>query len=115
MPCNGHNDSVYNIFISADDAHTCDLQTMMNEVGSGLVINSLMGQGTNIINGNYSRGASGFYFENGNRVHAVDEITIAGNLKDMFLSIAKLGNDLDERSRVQVGSILLPEITVSGS
>ena len=115
MPCNGHNDSVYNIFISADDAHTCDLQSMMNEVGSGLVINSLMGQGTNIINGNYSRGASGFYFENGNRVHAVDEITIAGNLKDMFLSIAKLGNDLDERSRVQVGSILLPEITVSGS
>lgn len=115
MPCNGHNDSGYNIFIKADDEHTCDLDSMMQEVGSGLVINSLMGQGTNIINGNYSRGASGFYFENGQRVHAVDEITIAGNLKDMFLSIAKLGTDLDERCRVQVGSILLPEITVSGS
>ena len=115
MPCNGHNDSGYNLFISADDSHTCSLEDMQKEVGTGLVINSLMGQGVNIINGNFSRGASGYYFVNGERVHAVDEITIAGNLKDMFLSIAKLGTDLDERSRLQVGSILLPEVTVSGS
>ena len=114
MACNGHNDSGYNLFISADDEHTCDVQDMLQEVGRGLVINSLMGQGVNIINGNFSRGASGYYFENGQKVHAVDEITIAGNLKDMFLSIAKLGTDLDERSRMQVGSILLPEVTVSG-
>ncbi|MCK0525439.1 MULTISPECIES: metallopeptidase TldD-related protein [unclassified Anaerobiospirillum] len=114
MACNGHNDPCYNLFINADDAHTCSLEEMMKQAGSGLVINTLMGQGVNMVNGNLSRGASGFYFENGERVHAVDEITIAGNLKDIFASIAMIGTDRDERRRIQTGSIMLPEITVSG-
>ena len=87
---------------------------MLSQAGSGLVIESLMGQGVNLVNGNYSRGASGYYFENGKRVHAVNEITIAGNLKEMFRAIVAVGNDYDERYRIKVGSILLP-LVVSGS
>lgn len=115
MPCNGHNDPCYNLFINADDEHTCSVEQMLKKVGRGLVINSLMGQGVNIVNGNFSRGASGYFFENGERVHAVDQVTIAGNLKEMYSSIAMVGNDRDERRRFQVGSILLPQMTVSGS
>lgn len=86
----------------------------MRQAGSGIVIDGLMGQGVNVVNGNYSRGLSGFYFENGERVHAVDEVTVAGNMLDMTRNIALLGSDVDERRFLQVGSILIPEITISG-
>lgn len=115
MVCNGHNSSGYPWFITADAAHTCSLEDMLKQVGTGLVINSLIGQGVNIVSGNYSRGAAGYYFENGERKYAVDEITIAGNLKDMFNSIAMLGTDYDDRMRTQIGSMLLPAMTISGS
>lgn len=115
MKCNGHNDPCYNLFINTDDAHTGSLDEILKQAGSGIVIHQLMGQGVNIVNGNYSRGASGYYFENGERVHAVDEITVAGNLKDIYASIAMVGNDRDERRRVQTGSIWVPDLTVSGS
>ena len=114
MRCNGHNDPLYNTYVTADAAHTGSLEEIMAKVGSGLVVDSLMGQGVNLVNGNYSRGASGFYFENGQRVHAVDEVTIAGNLLDMSKNIAMLGTDIDTRRVVKVGSILLPEVTISG-
>ena len=115
MQNNGHASGSYNLFVIADKAHTLSFEDMLKEAGSGLVVTSLMGQGVNIINGNYSRGASGYYFENGKRVHAVNEVTIAANLKDMFSSIAYVGNDYDERYRIKMGSIMLPNITVSGS
>ena len=79
------------------------------------VIDELMGQGVDLASGKYSRGAAGYYFKNGKREYAVSEITVAGNLKDMFLNMALIGNDVDKRYKVQTGSILIPEITVSGS
>lgn len=114
MRCNGHNDPLYNTFVQADAAYTKSLEQMMQEMGSGIVVDSLMGQGVNLVNGNFSRGASGFYFENGERVHAVHEITVAGNLLDMGLNIAAVGTDIDSRRLIQTGSLLIPDITVSG-
>ena len=114
LKSNGHASGTSNLLVLADDAHTKDFDSLLVQAGSGLVIESLMGQGVNLVNGNYSRGASGYYFENGKRVHAVNEITIAGNLKEMFKAIAALGNDYDERYRIKLGSILLP-LVVSGS
>ncbi|MDO4676431.1 MAG: metallopeptidase TldD-related protein [Anaerobiospirillum succiniciproducens] len=115
MKCNGHNDPCYNIFFNPDDEHGGSLEDILKKAGSGIVVHQLMGQGVNIVNGNYSRGVSGYYFENGERVHAVDEITVAGNLKEMYASIAMIGNDRDERRRIQTGSVWIPELTVSGS
>lgn len=103
-----------NVFVTADDEHTCSFEELLKKVGRGLVIDSLMGQGVDLVTGNYSRGASGFLFENGERVHAVNEITIAGNLRDMFKSIAMVTDEYDERYYTHVGSILLPNIMVSG-
>lgn len=114
MKCNGHNSSGYPWFITADPEHTRSVEELLKEVGTGLVVDSLIGQGVNVVSGNYSRGASGYFFENGQRQYAVDEITIAGNLKDMFANIALIGNDYDERKRTQVGSLLIPNMTISG-
>ena len=73
-----------------------------------------MGQGVDMVSGNYSRGAAGYYFKDGKFVHAVDEITIAGNLKDMFMNMDAIGKDIDERYKIKTGSILIPNMTVSG-
>lgn len=115
MPCNGHASGPSNLFVETDPEHTVDFAQLLQKAGKGLVIDSVMGQGINMVTGNYSRGASGYYFENGERVHAVNEITIAANLKDMYASVACLGNDYDDRYPTQIGSVLLPAITVSGS
>ena len=88
---------------------------LLKKAGKGLVVEGLMGQGVNLVTGNYSRGAMGYYFENGERVHAVNEVTIAANLKDMYANLAYLGNDYDERYRIKIGSVLVPDVTVSGS
>jgi len=74
-----------------------------------------MGQGVNGVTGDYSRGAGGFWVENGEIQFPVDEVTIAGNLKDMFLDIAAVGADVDKRSTIQTGSILLGKMTVAGT
>jgi PmbA protein len=73
-----------------------------------------MGQGVNTVTGDYSRGAAGFWVEQGAIQYPVAEITIAGNLKDMFLSIAAVGDDIDMRGGTRVGSILLGEMTIAG-
>jgi PmbA protein len=73
-----------------------------------------MGQGVNTVTGDYSRGAAGFWVEQGVIQYPVAEITIAGNLKDMFLSIAVVGDDIDMRGGTRVGSILLGEMTIAG-
>ena len=74
----------------------------------------LMGHGVNITTGNYSRGASGFWVENGEIQYPVSGITIAGNLKDMMRNIISVGNDIDNRSNFKVGSTLISEMTISG-
>ena len=91
-----------------------DIDRLMRELGTGLLVTELMGQGVNGVTGDYSRGASGFWVENGVSVYPVHEITIAGNLKDMYRNIVALGNDVDVRGGVRVGSILISEMTIAG-
>jgi PmbA protein len=81
---------------------------------TGLLVTELMGQGVNGVTGDYSRGASGFWVENGVITYPVHEVTIAGNLKQMFLDIVAVGNDVDVRGTIRMGSLLIGEMTIAG-
>ncbi|WP_313708023.1 metalloprotease PmbA [Atlantibacter hermannii] len=87
---------------------------LLKEMGTGLVVTELMGQGVSGITGDYSRGAAGFWVENGVIQYPVSEITIAGNLKDMWRNIVTIGDDIETRSNIQCGSVLLPEMKIAG-
>jgi PmbA protein len=89
-------------------------QAMMSRLGEGLLVTELMGQGINMVTGDYSRGAAGFWIENGTIQYPVAEITIAGNLRDMLKGITAVGDDIDARGGTRVGSILLQEMTIAG-
>lgn len=91
-----------------------DLDALIRGMGRGLLVTGLMGQGVNTITGDYSRGAAGFWVENGEIAYPVDEATIAGNLKDMLLGIEAVGADVDTRSHVRTGSILVGQMMVAG-
>jgi PmbA protein len=91
-----------------------EIGELMKQLGTGLLVTELMGQGVNGVTGDYSRGASGFWVENGVPAYPVHEITIAGNLKDMYKNIAAIGSDVDVRGGVRVGSILISEMTIAG-
>ena len=112
---NAHAGGSSLVFVKADDAHSMPLAELMRKAGDGLVINSLMGQGVDIVSGNYSRGASGYFFKNGERVQAAHEFTVAADLRDLFLHIAALGTDVDERYKLRTGSILIPDLAISGA
>jgi len=86
---------------------------MIAEIKQGLLVTEVMGQGINLVTGDYSRGAGGFWIENGKISHPVNGITIAGNLQQMFLGIKAIANDLDNRSSVLMGSMLIDEMTVA--
>src|SRR5271156_5736089 len=90
------------------------IPALLASLGTGLLLTELMGQGVNIVTGDYSRGAAGFWVENGAIQYPVAEITIAGNLRSMFTGIAAAGDDIDARGGVRVGSILLQEMTIAG-
>lgn len=92
-----------------------DLVQMLKKLGTGLFVIELMGQGVNYVTGDYSRGASGFWVENGEIAYPVQEITIAGNLKDMFLSIEAVGADVYNYGAKTVGSVLVNRMKVAGS
>jgi PmbA protein len=79
-----------------------------------LLVTELLGHGLNMVTGDYSRGAAGFWVENGEIAYPVEEITVAGNLKSMFQGIVALGTDLETRGSRQVGSILIDHMTVAG-
>jgi PmbA protein len=83
-------------------------------MGRGLVVTELMGHGVNAVTGDYSRGASGFWVEGGEIVHPVQEITIAGNLKELYLDIQAIGADIDRRGVLQTGSLLIGRMTIAG-
>ena len=93
---------------------TGGVDAMLSRLGTGLLLTELMGQGVNTVTGDYSRGAAGFWVENGAIQHPVAEITIAGNLKSMFRGIAAAGDDIDVRGGIRVGSILVQEMTIAG-
>ena len=88
-------------------------QQLLSDMGSGLLITEVMGQGINLVTGDYSRGASGFWIENGEVKHPVEGITIAGNLKQMMLDIAAIGNDVPHYLSTKTGSILIKQMTVA--
>ncbi len=89
-------------------------EALLKEMGSGLFVTELMGQGVNGVTGDYSRGASGYWVENGALAYPVHEITIAGNLKQMYRDIVAFGTDVDLRGAIRSGSILLSEMTIAG-
>ncbi|PNT87031.1 metalloprotease PmbA [Coxiella burnetii] len=111
METTGNSGGVYNLFITTGDKN---LTGLLKEMQCGLLVTELMGQGVNLITGNYSRGAFGFWIENGEIQYPVEEITIAGNLKDMFKQIQLIGNDIDPRGNIKTGSILIEQMTVAG-
>ena len=84
-------------------------------MGTGLLVTELIGFGVNLVTGDYSRGVAGFWVEGGEIGYPVDEITIAGNLKDMFAGIVEVGNDVDLRGNVRCGSVLIEQMTVGGA
>jgi PmbA protein len=88
---------------------------MLQLLGTGLLVTEVMGQGVSIVTGDYSRGAGGFWVEHGEIKYPVDEVTIAGHLKDMFMGITAIGSDVDDRSNILMGSMLLDKMTVAGS
>jgi PmbA protein len=87
---------------------------MLALMGRGLLVTELMGQGVNGVTGDYSRGAAGFWVEGGQVQYPVHEITIAGNLKDMYSHVVDVGSDIDLRGGIRTGSILLEEMTIAG-
>ena len=91
------------------------LEQMLSDAGKVFLVNELLGQGVNTVTGDYSRGAAGFWVENGEIVHAVHEVTIAGNLKDLFHGIRAIGSDIDLRGTVRCGSVLVEGLTVAGT
>ncbi|WP_153111649.1 metalloprotease PmbA [Propionivibrio limicola] len=92
-----------------------DFAGLLKKMERGLLVTELLGQGINYVTGDYSRGAAGYWVENGKIQYPVEEITIAGNLRDMFRNIASIGNDVLVRGSRQVGSILVEEMKVAGS
>ena len=92
-----------------------DFAALLKKLQRGLLVTELMGQGVNAITGDYSRGAAGYWVENGEIAYPVQEITIAGNLKDMFRGMAAIGNDVLRRGSRQCGSVLLEQMTIAGN
>jgi len=107
----GHAGGIHNWRI-AGQGHSFD--DLLKQMGTGLVVTELMGQGVSAITGDYSRGAAGFWVENGVIQYPVSEVTIAGNLKEMWHNMVTIGDDIETRSNIQCGSVLLPEMKIAG-
>lgn len=112
MRTTGNAGGVFNLSVRGDSRPVAELLKTMNR---GLLVTELMGQGVNGVTGDYSRGAAGFWVENGEIAFPVDEITIAGNLKDMYQGLELIGDDVDERGNIRTGSLLIREMTIAGS
>ncbi|GAL27461.1 TldE protein [Vibrio variabilis] len=111
MTPTGHAGGIHNWFVKSTGQ---DFDAMLKQLGTGLLVTEVMGQGVNIVTGDYSRGAAGFWVENGEIQYPVSEITVAGNLAQMFQQIVAVGNDVETRSQIQTGSILLESLKVAG-
>ena len=111
MQTTGNAGGVHNLTVEPGEQ---DFAGMLKLLGTGLLVTELMGQGVNRVTGDYSRGASGFWVENGQIQYPVQEITIAGNLKSMLRNLVAIGNDVDLRGNIRVGSILLEKMAIAG-
>lgn len=112
LKTNGHAGGIHNCLVTDTGHSDADL---LHEMGTGLIVTELMGQGVNIVNGDYSRGAAGFWVENGVIQYPVHEITIAGNLKDMLMNIVAVGREREIRGALQTGSVLIREMQIAGN
>jgi PmbA protein len=116
MQTTGNAGGSHNLeIVSTDTKIADDFEGMLRKMGTGLLVTELMGQGTNYVTGDYSRGASGYWVENGVIQYPVEEITIAGNMKDMFQAIVGVGNDVLTRGNKSTGSILIEKMVVAGN
>ncbi|OBU26192.1 metalloprotease PmbA [Photobacterium aquimaris] len=111
MQPTGHAGGIHNWLVSSTGE---SFEQMLKKMDRGLLVTELMGQGVNIITGDYSRGAAGFWVENGQIQYPVSEITIAGNLKDMMQNIVAIGSDTETRSQILTGSMLLGSMKIAG-
>jgi PmbA protein len=112
MATTGNAGGSHNLIVSPGPL---DLDGLLKKMGTGLLVTELLGHGANMVTGDYSRGAAGFWVENGEIQYPVEEITIAGNLADMFKGILAVGKDVEKRGSRQVGSILVDRMTVAGN
>ena len=110
MQTTGNAGGAHNL-IASFSSHS--FKELIQKMGRGLVVTELMGQGLNMVTGDYSRGVAGFWVEEGVIVHAVEEITIAGNMRDMLLNISNIGNDTYRNGSQYIGSVLIDEMTIA--
>ncbi|HZV98972.1 MAG TPA: metalloprotease PmbA [Methylophilaceae bacterium] len=115
MSSTGNAGGNHNLIVSPAGADATDLsfEGLLKTMGTGLLVTELLGHGLNMVTGDYSRGAAGFWVENGVILHAVEEITIAGNLQEMFKHIVAIGNDVLVQGSKQTGSILIESMTIA--
>jgi len=107
----GNAGGIHNVIFDRSDK---DFASMIKLMDKGLIVTELMGQGINLVTGDYSRGAAGYWVENGEIQYPVNGVTIAANLKDMFANIVAIGNDINHNSQIQTGSILIEKMTIAG-
>ena len=113
MQSTGHAGGIHNWLVKPN--LTGGLTALLRQMSTGLLVTDVMGQGVNIVTGDYSRGAAGFWVENGEIQYPVAEITIAGQLQDMLKNIIAVSDDIEHRSNIQTGSILLNKMKISGN
>ena len=113
MQSTGHAGGIHNWLVQPNSSGK--LTALLRKMERGLLVTEVMGQGVNLVTGDYSRGAAGFWVENGEIQYPVAEITIAGRLQDMLRNIVAVGDDIEHRSNIQTGSILLENLKISGN
>lgn len=107
----GNAGGVHNLTVEPGDE---DFEALIRRMDRGLIVTELMGQGVNLVTGDYSRGAAGFWVESGEIQYPVEEITIAGNLDAIFRGVVAVGSDLDVRGSIRAPSLLIDEMTIAG-
>ena len=113
MQSTGHAGGIHNWLVKPNSSGK--LTALLHQMNRGLLVTEVMGQGVNLVTGDYSRGAAGFWVENGEIQYPVAEITIAGQLPDMLRNIVAVADDIEHRSNIQTGSILLEKMKISGN
>ena len=113
MQSTGHAGGIHNWLVKPNSSGK--LTALLRQMNRGLLVTEVMGQGVNLVTGDYSRGAAGFWVENGEIQYPVAEITIAGQLPDMLRNIVAVADDIEHRSNIQTGSILLEKMKISGN
>ncbi|CAD6508864.1 metalloprotease PmbA [Candidatus Profftia tarda] len=111
LQSSGHAGGIHNWYIKGQGL---SFQQMLREMGTGLLVTELMGEGVNNVTGDYSRGAAGFWVEHGEIQYPVSQVTIAGNLKDIWLNQITIGDDIEIRSNIKCGSVLLEDMKIAG-